>query len=225
MSITKTQLTMRRNRALFYVVPFVLAAVVVLHERPTARQKVGIVLALIAATLLAPLASALAELKLPAIIGDHMVLQQKQANPIWGWDAPGTEVTITFGDQKLVYRKRSWKLPDPDGTLVEKGLRYGENPGQEAALYRMVNGNLVLGETETIQPGQYLASDIELLQSGKHPGKTNLTDADNSLNILRYFTDRPTAVIVVVMPMLAVNRMLAITRSITRKGTNRMKPI
>ena len=40
-----------------------------------------------------------AELKLPAIIGDHMVLQQKQANPIWGWDTPGTEVTVTFGAQ------------------------------------------------------------------------------------------------------------------------------
>ena len=40
-----------------------------------------------------------AELTLPAIIGDHMVLQQKQANPIWGWDTPGTEVTVTFGDQ------------------------------------------------------------------------------------------------------------------------------
>ena len=39
-------------------------------------------------------------------------------------------------------------------------------------------------------------SDIELLQSGKHPGKTNLTDADNALNILRYFSDKPTAVIV-----------------------------
>ncbi len=39
-------------------------------------------------------------------------------------------------------------------------------------------------------------SDIELLQSGKHPGKTNLTDADNCLNILRYFTDTPCAVIV-----------------------------
>lgn len=40
-----------------------------------------------------------AELKLPAIIADHMVLQQKQENPIWGWDAPGTEITVTFGDQ------------------------------------------------------------------------------------------------------------------------------
>jgi sialate O-acetylesterase len=40
-----------------------------------------------------------AELKLPAIIGDHMVLQQKQANPIWGWDTPGTRVTVTFAGQ------------------------------------------------------------------------------------------------------------------------------
>ncbi|MGL5018213.1 MAG: sialate O-acetylesterase, partial [Luteolibacter sp.] len=42
-----------------------------------------------------------AELKLPAIIGDHMVLQQKQANPIWGWDTPGTEVTVTFAAQSV----------------------------------------------------------------------------------------------------------------------------
>lgn len=102
---------------------------------------------------------------------------------------------VSFVDEKqrqtLFYEKVSWTIDD-----VQKGLRYGENPGQEAALYKLVNGNLVLGETETIQPGQYLASDIELLQSGKHPGKTNLTDADNALNILRYFGDRPTAVIV-----------------------------
>ncbi len=53
-------------------------------------------------TLLLPLvlAPALhAELKLPAIISDHMVLQQKQSNPIWGWDAPGTKVTVTFAGQ------------------------------------------------------------------------------------------------------------------------------
>ena len=105
------------------------------------------------------------------------------------------KMEISFVDEKnrqtLFYEKVTWTIDD-----VQKGLRYGENPGQEAALYRMVNGNLVLGETQTIQPGQYLASDIELLQSGKHPGKTNLTDADNSLNILRYFVDKPGAVIV-----------------------------
>ncbi len=106
---------------------------------------------------------------------------------------PNMEVSFVDGDkrQTLFYEKVSWAIDD-----VLKGLRYGENPGQEAALYRLVNGNLVLGEIETIQPGQYLASDIELLQSGKHPGKTNLTDSDNALNILRYFTEKPTVVIV-----------------------------
>jgi len=105
------------------------------------------------------------------------------------------KMEISFIDdanrQTLFYEKVTWTIDD-----VQKGLRYGENPGQEAALYRMVNGNLVLGESQTIQPGRYLASDIELLQSGKHPGKTNLTDADNSMNILRYFVDKPAAVIV-----------------------------
>ena len=93
--------------------------------------------------------------------------------------------------QTLFYEKVVWTIDD-----VKKGLRYGENPGQEAALYRLKNGNRILGKTETIQPGQYLASDIELMQSGKHPGKTNLTDTDNALNILRYFKDTPASVIV-----------------------------
>ena len=106
---------------------------------------------------------------------------------------PKMEISFVDQDkrQTLFYEKVSWTIDN-----IQKGLRYGENPGQEAALFKLVNGNLVLGETESIQPGQYLASDIELLQSGKHPGKTNLTDADNSLNILRYFPDKPTVVIV-----------------------------
>ncbi len=102
---------------------------------------------------------------------------------------------ISFADdndrQTLVFEKASWMI---DG--VDKGLRYGENPGQEAALYRLLNGNLTLGGITCIQSGRHLASDIELLQSGKHPGKTNITDADNALNILRYLTDSPCAVIV-----------------------------
>jgi len=40
-----------------------------------------------------------AELRLPAIIGDRMVLQQNLPNPLWGWDAPGTQVTVTFAGQ------------------------------------------------------------------------------------------------------------------------------
>ncbi len=93
--------------------------------------------------------------------------------------------------QTLVYEKVVWQIGD-----LEQGLRYGENPGQEAALYRLINGNLTLGDVTTLQPGRWLASDIELLQSGKHPGKINITDIDNALNILRYLMDSPCAIIV-----------------------------
>ena len=107
-------------------------------------------------------------------------------------------MTIAFGDQKLVYQKRTWKIPDSEGKLVEKGLRYGENPGQEAALYMLVNGNLVLGGCRFVDPGKGLVSAIDetdMLQAGKHPGKTNLTDIDNGLNIMKYLMSKPTAVI------------------------------
>jgi phosphoribosylaminoimidazolecarboxamide formyltransferase/IMP cyclohydrolase len=108
-------------------------------------------------------------------------------------------MTIAFGEQLLTYRKRAWKIPDEkSGELIEKGLRYGENPGQEAALYELVDGNLVLGECRFIEPGLGLVSSIteaEMLQAGKHPGKTNLTDLDNGLNVLRYLDTRPAAVI------------------------------
>jgi phosphoribosylaminoimidazolecarboxamide formyltransferase/IMP cyclohydrolase len=104
-------------------------------------------------------------------------------------------LTISFTEgantsQSLVYEKVTWDIQGE-----RRGLRYGENPGQPAALYRLINGNLVLGDVASITPGKYLVSDAELLQSGKHPGKINLTDADNALNILRYFHHVPTVAI------------------------------
>jgi phosphoribosylaminoimidazolecarboxamide formyltransferase/IMP cyclohydrolase len=110
------------------------------------------------------------------------------------------EIRISFGDQVLLYRKRTWKIPEEKtGEIIEKGLRYGENPGQEAALYELVNGNLVLGDCCFIQPGKGLVSSIseeEMIRSGKHPGKINLTDVDNALNIMKYLTAGPAVVIV-----------------------------
>lgn len=106
------------------------------------------------------------------------------------------KMEITFDDgtkrQTLTYEKVGWDIP---GEGV-KGLRYGENPTQEAAMYKLVGGNLVLGDVQCIKPGRFLATNAELLQSGKHPGKINLTDCDNAINILRYLDDMPCVVIV-----------------------------
>ncbi len=108
------------------------------------------------------------------------------------------EMTISFGHQKLLYRKKSWKIADSSGALVEKGLRYGENPGQEAALYELCSGNLELGGCKFIQPGHSLVSGLSeenMIQAGKHPGKINLTDVDNALNIMKFLMNKPTCAI------------------------------
>lgn len=107
-----------------------------------------------------------------------------------------SKLEISFYDdnnnrQSMLYEKVEWTIENE-----KKGLRYGENPCQEASFYKLVNGNITIGEVSTILPGKYLVSDINLLQSGKHPGKTNITDVDNALNILRYFHDSPCCVIV-----------------------------
>ncbi len=108
------------------------------------------------------------------------------------------EMRITLGEETLVYRKKTWAIPNEQGKLEERGLRYGENPDQEAALYELVNGNLILGDCQFIAPGRGLVSalrEADMPQVGKHPGKINLTDVDNGLNILKYLMDTPAAVI------------------------------
>lgn len=50
------------------------------------------------ALLLSPLL-ARAEIKLPAFIADHMVLQRDVAVPVWGWAAAGEDVSVSFAGQ------------------------------------------------------------------------------------------------------------------------------
>ena len=44
--------------------------------------------------------TALADIRLPAIFTDHLVLQQGQKNRVWGWADPGEEVIVTIAGQK-----------------------------------------------------------------------------------------------------------------------------
>ncbi|HWC61039.1 MAG TPA: sialate O-acetylesterase [Verrucomicrobiae bacterium] len=59
--------------------------------------------ALLAAVALAHNASAdgtnAAPLKLAAIFGDNMVLQQQQAVPVWGWSEPSSKIVVEFAGQ------------------------------------------------------------------------------------------------------------------------------
>jgi sialate O-acetylesterase len=48
--------------------------------------------------------SARADVKLPAIFGDHMVLQRDQKVPVWGWADEGELVVVQFRDQVVQTR-------------------------------------------------------------------------------------------------------------------------
>lgn len=102
-------------------------------------------------------------------------------------------LTLDMGGQKVIYKKRQWTL---DGEV--KGLRYGENPDQPAALYELAEGGLSFGGVSLARSGEGIISAVgeaEMIQAGKHPGKTNLTDVDSGINILQYLTERPAAAI------------------------------
>lgn len=114
------------------------------------------------------------------------------------------EISLKIGDDTLIYHKQVYKINSPDGQTLASGLRYGENPGQEAAVYRLVNGHLNLAGVEYVGPGGALVSALAdgdpatnmMYGCGKHPSKTNLTDVDSALGILRYCQGQPTAVVI-----------------------------
>ncbi|MDR3038988.1 MAG: IMP cyclohydrolase, partial [Candidatus Adiutrix sp.] len=114
------------------------------------------------------------------------------------------QITVTLGETTLIYHKQLYKIKQELGPTTKGGLRYGENPGQEAALYRLVNGHLTLAGVDYVGPSDALVSALAegdptanmMFGGGKHPSKTNMTDVDAGLGLLRYLADRPAAVII-----------------------------
>lgn len=62
-------------------------------------RRITCLFALVAAVVLVDVQASRADVKLPAVFGDHMVLQREIAVPIWGWADANEEVTVTFRDQ------------------------------------------------------------------------------------------------------------------------------
>lgn len=60
--------------------------------------------------------AAWAQIKLPRLIRDSMVLQREQPIPVWGWAAPGEKVSIRFAQQHVTARadaQGKWKVQLP----------------------------------------------------------------------------------------------------------------
>ena len=86
---------------------------------------------------------------------------------------------LTLGGKTIEYSKVHWTI---DGQ--SRGLRYGTNPHQKAALYR-----------PTTQEGSGMGS-VEWVKWGKDgPSATNIEDGSHGLRIIRYFDQAAVAVL------------------------------
>ena len=75
-----------------------------------------IVLTMFVGLLLAPIAQA--DVRLPKILGSHMVLQRDMPAPIWGWADPGEEVTVSVEHSSLYCQVAT--AADADGKRGEE---------------------------------------------------------------------------------------------------------
>src|SRR5690348_2931867 len=74
---------------------------------------------------------ALCAVRLPAVFSDHMVVQADASVPVWGWAAPGEEVTVALAGQSKSTKTGAdgkWKVAldplqasDRPQTLIVKG--------------------------------------------------------------------------------------------------------
>jgi sialate O-acetylesterase len=77
------------------------------------RRTLPVRLLLVLASLILVPAASLADVRLPAVLSDHMVLQQGMQVPVWGWADAGEEVAVQLGDLKAVTRAGAdgtWKV-------------------------------------------------------------------------------------------------------------------
>jgi len=125
-------------------------------------------------------ATARAELTVPAIFGDNMVLQQEKPVPIWGWSDSNTVVTVKFAGQTrttradangkwIVKLKRLTASADPQSLVVS-------NAGNAITLT-----NILVGEV-------WLASGQSNMEKpiGKQPGQKPTLNAEEELAAANY---------------------------------------
>src|SRR5690349_2121195 len=69
-----------------------------------------------------------AEVRLPGLFSDNMVLQQRASLPIWGWADDGEEISVSFRGQQVKAKAQhgKWKVKlapckagGPDNLVVE----------------------------------------------------------------------------------------------------------
>ena len=88
-----------------------------------------------------------AKVRLPHIIGDNMVLQQQTDARLWGWDKPGTRVSVTVSWNEETYtattgRDGKWmvKVPTPKASYTPLSITFDD--GEPTTISNVLSGEV-----------------------------------------------------------------------------------
>lgn len=114
-----------------------------------------------------------AEVKMPAIFGDHMVLQQEAGLPVWGTADPGEKVTVTVGT------KSASATADAKGRWSAK---FQALPSGAEPVTMTVEGKNKLSFSDVLAGDVWVCSgqsNMEYPLSGAHNAATELPKAND----------------------------------------------
>ena len=137
-------------------------------------------------------ANAQADVTLPKIFGDHMVLQQQTEAAVWGWADPDEEVTVSLGEAKATAKAgadRKWLVkiatPAASGTALELVVK-GKN---EIKLTDVLAGevwiasgqsNMEWSVAQSANPAEEIKNanypQIRMIKVGRNPSDKPLDD-------------------------------------------------
>lgn len=116
-----------------------------------------------------------ADVKLPSIFSDHMVLQCDQPVPVWGWAGAGKKVTVEFAGQSKTATVRAdgkWMVKlDPlaaSGESREMRVRSGD--GDKArVIHNVIVGEVWLGSGQSNMEQMMLTQNPEEVATAVNP--------------------------------------------------------
>ena len=121
------------------------------------------------------ISSALAELRLPNLFGDHMVLQAGKEVAVWGWGTPGEEVKVSFGGKEVsakVDTNGNWsaKLPALEKSFEGRDLVASSKSGKRILRDVLVGEVWVCGGQSNMEWTLRSTRDADLeMLSVNHP--------------------------------------------------------
>jgi sialate O-acetylesterase len=98
------------------------------------------------------LPQARADVKLPKVIGKHMVLQRDRPLPIWGWADPGEEVTVKLDEATATAKadaQGNWKVVLPAVQADGKPHRMAINGNNKIELDDILIGEVWIGSGQS----------------------------------------------------------------------------